>query len=192
MKSRVRDSWHKYSLAWEGRREDHASMGEKKLVRPGGLISLELGLWQFGSTVVAQQAGWVLNCVALSPEQSLAVRSPAAEPLRYLEQSPHLIVGWPKYFPPRWAPCQYPCKLESCEKCQGKQAWNYSFHLAWKTNLPSVKPILLVKEAQGEENTAVRQPLTAEHLYQAGGLCVVWAADKTQETHSCHTAGSSL
>lgn len=120
------------------------------------------------------------------------MRIPAAEPLQYLEQSPHLIVGWPNCFPPWWAPCQYPCELESCEKCQGKQAWNCSFHLAWKTNLPSVQPILLVKEAQGEENTAVRQPLSAEQLYQAGGLCGVWAADKTQETHSYHTAGSTL
>lgn len=147
MKSRVRDSWHKYSLAWEVRGEAHTSMVERKLVRPGGLISLELGMWQSGNTVVAQQANWGLNCVAMSPKQSLAVRIPAAEPLHYLEQSPHLIVGWPNYFPPWWAPCHYPCKLESCEKCQGKQAWNYSFHLAWKMNLPSVQPILLVKGA---------------------------------------------
>lgn len=184
MKSRVRDSWHKYSPAWEGRREARASMVEKKAVRLNGLISL--GLWQSGNAVVAQQADWVLDCVSLSPEQNPAVGIPAVEPLHYL------IVGWPNYFPPWWAPCQYACKLESCEKCQGKQAWNYSFHVAWKTNLPSVEPILLVKEAQGEENTAVRQPLAAEHLYQAGGLCVVWAADKTQETYSYHTAGSSL
>lgn len=138
---------------------------------------------QSRKAVVEQQAGWVLNCAALSFERSPAVRSPAAEPLCYLEQSSHLIVGWPKYFPPCQAPCHYPCKLERCEKRQGKQAWNYSFHLAWKTNLPFVQPLLLVKEVQGEENTAARQPVTAEHLYQAGGLCVVWAADKTQELH---------
>lgn len=138
---------------------------------------------QSGRAVVAQQAGWVLNCMVLSPEQSPAARSPAAEPLRNLEQSPHLIVGWPKYFPPCWAPCHYPCKPERCEGCQGKQAWNYSFNLAWKTNLPLVQPLFLAKEVQGEENTAARQPLAAEHLYQARGLCVVWAADKTQEVH---------
>lgn len=48
---------------------------------------------QSRKAVVEQQAGWVLNCAALSFERSPAVRSPAAEPLRYLEQSPHLIVG---------------------------------------------------------------------------------------------------
>lgn len=67
-------------------------MLKKKLVRPSGLISLELGLWQSGNTVV-EQADWGLNCVALSPEQTPAVRIPAVEPLHYLEQSPHLIVG---------------------------------------------------------------------------------------------------
>lgn len=59
-------------------------------------------------------------------------------------------MGWPKYFLPCQAPCHYPCKLESCERCQGKYTWNYSFHLAWKTSLPLGLPLLLVKEVQGK------------------------------------------
>lgn len=73
--------------------------------------------------------------------------------------------------------------MESCERCQGKYTSNYSFHLAWKTNLRSVLPLLLVKEAQGEEKPAVRQALEAEHLYPTGGLCVVRADDKTQKVN---------
>lgn len=99
MKSRVRDLWHKYSLAWEGRRRAHASMVEKKLVRPSGLISLELGLWQSGNTVVTQQADWVLNCVALSPEQSLSSEDPCcwATALPRTVTSPYC--GMTKLFP---------------------------------------------------------------------------------------------
>lgn len=77
--------------------EAHAGMVEKTLVRPSSLISLDLGLWQSGNTVVAQQAGWVLNCVALSPEQSPAVRITAVEALPGTVTSPYC--GMTKLFP---------------------------------------------------------------------------------------------
>lgn len=76
-----------------GREEGSSCEHEVKETRETKCPCFPMLLWQSGKAVVAQQAGWVLNCVALSPEQSPAAKSPAAELLRYPEQSPLVIVG---------------------------------------------------------------------------------------------------